>query len=96
MHDSAADAGSIRQRAYELWERDGRPEGRELEYWLMAESELARGTEPLAGPLTPTESAPADAPLGTSPGADMTAPAVPAEPDDPTRPGGPKGKRPAG
>jgi Protein of unknown function (DUF2934) len=30
----------IRERAHTLWEADGRPEGRELEYWLRAEQEL--------------------------------------------------------
>lgn len=31
----------IAQRAFELWQNDGRPEGRSLEYWLAAEQELA-------------------------------------------------------
>ncbi|MGY4502002.1 hypothetical protein ACVWYH_005959 [Bradyrhizobium sp. GM24.11] len=30
-----------RKRAYELWENAGRPEGRDLEFWLRAESEVA-------------------------------------------------------
>ena len=30
----------IRERAHALWEADGRPEGRELQYWLRAEREL--------------------------------------------------------
>lgn len=30
----------VSRRAYELWEKDGRPEGRELEHWLRAENEL--------------------------------------------------------
>ena len=30
----------IRERAYSLWEREGRPHGRQLEYWLRAESEI--------------------------------------------------------
>lgn len=29
-----------RRRAYELWENAGRPEGRELEFWLQAEREV--------------------------------------------------------
>jgi hypothetical protein len=33
----------IRQRAYELWERDGRPEGRDDVHWAQAEREI-RGT----------------------------------------------------
>jgi hypothetical protein len=31
----------IRRRAYEIWEREGRPEGRESEHWRMAVDELA-------------------------------------------------------
>ncbi|KQT19796.1 hypothetical protein ASG40_02965 [Methylobacterium sp. Leaf399] len=30
----------IRERAYELWERHHRPEGFEIEFWLLAEREL--------------------------------------------------------
>ncbi|MCJ2124355.1 DUF2934 domain-containing protein [Methylobacterium sp. J-077] len=30
----------IRERAYDLWDRNHRPEGYELEFWLMAEREL--------------------------------------------------------
>ncbi|WP_206513297.1 DUF2934 domain-containing protein [Pelagibacterium montanilacus] len=26
----------IRRRAYELWEKEGKPEGRDLEHWLRA------------------------------------------------------------
>jgi hypothetical protein len=32
---------SITERARQLWEEDGRPEGRDTEYWLKAEDELA-------------------------------------------------------
>jgi hypothetical protein len=35
------DADRIRQRAFELWEQDGRPEGRDMDYWFRAEAELA-------------------------------------------------------
>jgi hypothetical protein len=31
----------ITERARQLWEEDGRPEGRDMEYWLKAEEELA-------------------------------------------------------
>jgi hypothetical protein len=31
---------AIRERAHDLWERHHRPEGYELEFWLMAEREL--------------------------------------------------------
>ena len=30
----------ILNRAYEIWERNGRPEGREDEFWHQAEQEL--------------------------------------------------------
>ena len=30
----------IRERAYDLWDRNHRPNGYELEFWLMAEREL--------------------------------------------------------
>ena len=30
----------IRTRARELWEQNGQPEGRDLEFWLQAESEI--------------------------------------------------------
>jgi hypothetical protein len=30
----------ISKRAREIWEREGRPEGRDLEHWLKAEAEL--------------------------------------------------------
>ena len=30
----------IRQRAYELWEQEGRPDCRHREHWLQAEAEI--------------------------------------------------------
>jgi hypothetical protein len=30
----------IKNRAYEIWERNGRPEGKEDEFWKVAEQEL--------------------------------------------------------
>ena len=35
----------IRERAYAIWEREGRPEGREHEHWLRAEAEIAAEDE---------------------------------------------------
>ncbi|MBI2510662.1 MAG: DUF2934 domain-containing protein [Opitutae bacterium] len=35
----------IAQRAYELWEHDGRPEGRDVDHWLSAERQLL-GADP--------------------------------------------------
>ncbi|WP_022683220.1 DUF2934 domain-containing protein [Sphingobium bisphenolivorans] len=31
----------IRKRAYEIWEQEGRPEGREREHWQQAQDENA-------------------------------------------------------
>lgn len=31
----------IRERAYNLWEAEGRPDGREQEYWYRAEAGLS-------------------------------------------------------
>lgn len=47
---SATDLSSgnaVRMRAYEIWLNEGRPEGRALEHWLLAEREL---TAPQAEP----------------------------------------------
>jgi hypothetical protein len=30
----------IRERAYQLWEEDGRPQGYHVEHWLKAKSEI--------------------------------------------------------
>jgi hypothetical protein len=51
-HDEIAD------RAYQLWEERGRPEGRDLEFWLEAEAEIRRESD---APLWP-----AGAPLPTN------------------------------
>lgn len=34
--------GKIEQRAYEIWEREGRPHGKALEHWHQAVAEIAR------------------------------------------------------
>jgi hypothetical protein len=43
----------VRERAYQIWEREGCPEGRENEHWHRAEQELAdedaSGSSPDAG-----------------------------------------------
>jgi hypothetical protein len=35
----------VRQRAYELWEQQGSPTGREEEFWLQAEREINEGAD---------------------------------------------------
>jgi hypothetical protein len=35
----------IAKRAYELWEKAGKPEGQETEHWLQAENEVLQRRE---------------------------------------------------
>lgn len=42
-----SDHDKIRQRAFEIWETQGRPQGRDLDHWLQAEAEVIA---PLAPP----------------------------------------------
>ncbi|MBZ9920832.1 MULTISPECIES: DUF2934 domain-containing protein [unclassified Mesorhizobium] len=44
----------IKRRAYEIWEREGRPPGREQEHWDQAVQEIeAEGSEAERGPVVP-------------------------------------------
>jgi Protein of unknown function (DUF2934) len=36
---------AIRERAYAMWEEEGRPEGQHLQHWLRAEAEINAATE---------------------------------------------------
>ena len=36
---------TIRERAYAIWEREGRPDGRSLAHWLKAEAEIGSAKE---------------------------------------------------
>lgn len=38
-------SGSIRDRAYEIWQAEGEPHGRDQEHWTQAERELNEGEE---------------------------------------------------
>ena len=38
----------IRERAYEIWVREGRPHGRDAEHWQKAEAEIAAESGALA------------------------------------------------
>ncbi len=52
----------IRERAYALWEQDGRPHGAELEYWERARALVGMEENPQAGqipnPVHPGEDRP--------------------------------------
>ena len=53
MHDEQ----QIRQRAYEIWEQEGRPGGREDEHWAQARREIeAEGLAPAATAEAPEDS----------------------------------------
>ncbi|MEQ8599665.1 MAG: DUF2934 domain-containing protein [Devosia sp.] len=43
MH--SVDQDKIRDRAFQLWDKAGQPEGREEEFWYQAERELAEEDE---------------------------------------------------
>lgn len=47
---SSLNQQDISNRAREIWEQSGRPEGRELEHWLQAERELAQAAASAASP----------------------------------------------
>ncbi len=47
----------VRRRAYAIWEGEGRPEGRDLEHWRQAESEIGRAARALASPEDEIQSA---------------------------------------
>ncbi|WP_448204362.1 DUF2934 domain-containing protein [Azospirillum sp. sgz302134] len=40
-HILGPDDPRVRERAYALWEQEGRPEGRHIEHWLRATREIA-------------------------------------------------------
>lgn len=44
----------IAQRAYEIFVERGRPEGRDLEHWLLAETQLRQGSDLQSSISSPT------------------------------------------
>ncbi len=63
----------IRHRAYELWEREGRPHGRDWEHWARATQEIEKeGT-------VPTAANSAGSPAKKRSGVRRSSPAVPSE-----------------
>jgi hypothetical protein len=59
------DAEIVARRAHEIWEQEGRPEGRHQEHWQTAERELTAGPEDDAGPEPVAGDEDAAAPAGT-------------------------------
>ncbi|HEV7467958.1 MAG TPA: DUF2934 domain-containing protein [Candidatus Dormibacteraeota bacterium] len=77
----------IRNRAYELWEAEGRPEGREVDHWLRAAQEVsgevagetsAVGTSATRRPRTPRSASTATSPATRTPAAASPATRTPA------------------
>lgn len=50
MHHQDQDL--IRARAHEIWEREGRPEGRHIEHWETASAEIAAEAKPAKKPAS--------------------------------------------
>lgn len=42
----------IRERAYAIWEQEGRPAGKDLDHWLRAEAEIAADERDAAEEVT--------------------------------------------
>lgn len=60
----------VRQRAHEIWEREGRPEGRDREHWKQAEAELqAENRKSAAKEPKAAKARPAAKPSGEEPAA---------------------------
>ena len=62
LSDTPEREARIRERAYHLWEEDGRPEGRDTEFWERAEfltrMEESAGAGQLPNPMTQNEPIP--------------------------------------
>jgi hypothetical protein len=61
----------IRDRAYRIWERDGRPHGRDAEHWQQAAGEIEAEERALAAQKPAAPVAEEDAPVRSRP---VTAP----------------------
>jgi hypothetical protein len=55
----------VRERAYHLWEADGKPHGRDVEYWERAR-ELVGTEESTSSEKSPNAAAPPDQPRRTA------------------------------
>jgi hypothetical protein len=90
----------IKQRAYELWEADGRPHGKDAEHWARAERELTQGGGRQPSVKTGNGKASNGATAKTAPrspsAASKPGAAKPAAGASPARPGGANPPRPAG
>jgi Protein of unknown function (DUF2934) len=51
----------IKNRAYAIWEAEGRPEGRHLDHWRQATAAAKKEAQSAPGEAAPVEAAPAEA-----------------------------------
>jgi hypothetical protein len=58
---SVMQASIISERAYAIWERQGRPNGQALDHWLQAEAEL-KDAAPAHAPVDQSPSVTAESP----------------------------------
>jgi len=58
MHDNPEREQRVRERAYHLWEADGKPHGRDVEYWQRARELIAIEENAEAGRLPNPQSHP--------------------------------------
>lgn len=77
----------IRERAYALWEAEGRPHGRDREHWHQAAEEIA--AEEASSGKRPGQDAGPVAPAASSGGTLRSRPARPRKTQTPDRPAGP-------
>jgi hypothetical protein len=73
MQTSASDE-QIRLRAYQIWEAEGRPEGRDEEHWHQASDEVSHSRDDAAD-----RDLDSDPGIGQSPGLDRDASAMAGE-----------------
>jgi len=73
---------AIEQRAREIWEQRGRPDGQELDHWYQAEKELLemRNTAEKRGAAPPPKPAAPAQPASAAPKVDPKKPAAPLPP----------------
>ena len=45
-HEAEPEEHRIRLRAYEIWEEQGRPKGRDVDHWTRAKWEIEHASEP--------------------------------------------------
>lgn len=44
-----ASSAQVAERAYSIWEKEGRPNGQDVAHWLRAEAELGASATPAPG-----------------------------------------------